>query len=92
MSKLFTTDGKIMLLASVRFAEAADIVSANLIVKALNRAVDLQELVEDAIPILDVLIEDREQAIGEKCEIARDLRRRCKATALAKTPTPEPKS
>lgn len=53
------------------------VVSAQATAPMIAAARELFELAEDAIPILDVLIEDRENAIGEECEIARDLRDRC---------------
>lgn len=48
---------------------------------------ELRELIEDAMPILDVLIDDREHMIGEECEVARDLRSRF-AEALSRTQEP----
>ena len=44
--------------------------------RLITAAKALFELAEDALPILDVLIEDRETSIGEECEISRDLRSR----------------
>lgn len=45
-----------------------------------------RELIEDAVPILEVLVADRETLIGEECEIARDLQARF-LTALDPQPT-----
>lgn len=47
-------------------------------------APDMLAILKDSVEILDVLIEDREGAIGEECEVSRDLRDRIRA-AIAKT-------
>lgn len=39
----------------------------------------MADILSDSVEILDVLIESREELIGEKCEVSRHLRTRVKA-------------
>lgn len=49
---------------------------------------DPMSILRDAAEILDVLLEDREQVIGEECEVTRDLIKRVKG-AIAAAPKQE---
>ncbi len=47
-------------------------------------AATLLELAEDAVPILEAVLDDREAANGEECEILRDLLDRFRAATIQK--------
>lgn len=53
-------------------------------------APELFQLAQDAVEILTVLIESREEEIGEEDEVARDLLARTKALIAKATPTDTP--
>ncbi|MGU9981489.1 hypothetical protein ACJ4V0_15750 [Phreatobacter sp. HK31-P] len=63
--------------------EIADIYAPSQRERVEDAGAELLALLEDAVPILDVLIEDRELVIEDQCEVARDLRTRFKE-AIAK--------